>query len=143
LLGFIVAALPWSMPDVLLEPFTLIGAAAPPLALLTLGMALVAAPRAAGQVAERSGAGSTRMPVLVATVARAVIHPCLAWGLGTALGLSGTALAIVVTMAALPTAQNVVVYATRYRCSVDVASRACVVTTALCGPVLIVIAAVL
>ncbi|GII98310.1 hypothetical protein CLV28_0636 [Sediminihabitans luteus] len=177
LVGLALAALPGSVPDVVLDPFHLVGAAAPPLALLTFGMALAprrpaapsaptAAPTSAddgttddgtagppsavvapgvtsSDVGRRHGPWrTTRGPILVATAARAVVGPALALGVATLAGLDPVARSAVVTMAALPTAQNVVVYATRYRCAVDVASRACLVTTALAAPVLIVVAAV-
>ncbi|WP_062078149.1 AEC family transporter [Demequina globuliformis] len=162
LLGLALALLPWQIPPQALAPFELVGAAAPPLALLTLGMALVTTTSAdaGGTAAATPQTGERRnpedatvpggtalapviVPVIVATVARTVIHPALAWAIGSAAGLTGEALAIVVAMAALPTAQNVVVFATRYRCAIDVASRACLVTTLCCGPVLIAISALL
>ena len=43
--GLLLAALPWKLPAVMFGPFALIGAAAPPLALLTFGMS-IALPRA-------------------------------------------------------------------------------------------------
>ncbi|WP_084099862.1 AEC family transporter [Demequina sp. NBRC 110051] len=152
LAGLVLALLPWSVPEAALEPFSLVGAAAPPLALLTLGMSLAKDVRMAdgpaksgvdGTLAAGSD-GSTGLaaPLGLAIVARAVVHAALTWAVGSLAGLEGTALTMVVAMAALPTAQNVVVYANRYRCSVDVASRACVATTALCGPVLVVVSAV-
>ena len=74
---------------------------------------------------------------------RAVVHPLLAWGLGTALGLPPHALLAVVAMAALPTAQNVLVYAMQYRHGEALARDAGLVTTVLCVPVLLVVAATL
>ena len=47
LTGIALAALPFTLPDVVLQPLALLGAAAPPLALLTFGMSL-AAPRVGG-----------------------------------------------------------------------------------------------
>jgi len=139
LLGLVLAVLPWRMPDVALAPFDLVGAAAPPLALLTLGMSLVGARKVGADV---DHAGLT-VPLVVATISRAVVHPLLTFLVGAAVGLDGLPLAVVVAMAALPTAQNVVVFANRYGCAIDLASRACLITTALCAPVLIVIAALL
>ncbi|WP_084128469.1 AEC family transporter [Demequina sp. NBRC 110055] len=152
LAGLVLALLPWSIPEAALEPFSLVGAAAPPLALLTLGMSLAKDVRMAdapvgpgedgGMGAGLAGSRGLAAPLGLAIAARAVVHPALTWLVGSLAGLEGTALTMVVAMAALPTAQNVVVYANRYRCSVDVASRACVATTALCGPVLVVVSAV-
>jgi malonate transporter len=133
--GVLLAALPWKLPDALLGPFTLIGAAAAPLALLTFGMS-IAVPRTDGHRTR------PRELVLVA-VLRSVVSPCLALLLGHALGLDGHALLAVVAMAALPTAQNVLVYATQYGRGQALARDAGMVTTILAVPVLLVIAATL
>ena len=135
LLGLVLAALPWSLPEVVYEPFRLVGAAAAPLALLTFGMAL-AVPRTVDTAAPRAD-------LTLAVSLRAVAHPLLAWGLGTALGLPPHALLAVVAMAALPTAQNVLVYAMQYRHGEALARDAGLVTTVLCVPVLLVVAATL
>jgi predicted permease len=143
------------LPDVVLMPFDLIGAAAPPLGLLMFGMTLAVplppadADRGAGGVDAGAGAGAglgrriVGSVIAVAVLVRNVLHPLAAWGLGTAVGLDGPALAVVVTMAALPTAVNVTTYATRYGVFDGVAARATVWTTALCIPVLVAIGALL
>jgi predicted permease len=133
--GLLLAALPWTLPAILFGPFTLIGAAAAPLALLLFGMS-IAAPRAGGEATRR------RELVLV-TVLRTVVSPCLALLLGHVLGLHGAALLTVVTMAALPTAQNVLVYATQYGRGQALARDAGVLTTVLAVPTLLIIAATL
>jgi len=133
--GLLLAALPWKLPVVMLGPFALIGAAAAPLALLTFGMS-IAVPRAQGE------ATRPRELVLVA-VLRSVVSPMVALLLGHALGLEGTALLAVVAMAALPTAQNVLVYATRYGRGQALARDAGVLTTTLAVPALLIIAAML
>ena len=133
--GLLLAALPWKLPAPLFGPFILIGAAAAPLALLTFGMS-VASARAEGEATQR------RELVLV-TVLRTVVSPCLALLLGHGLGLDHSALLAVVTMAALPTAQNVLVYATQYRRGQALARDAGVLTTTLAVPALLIIAAML
>ena len=133
--GLLLAALPWKLPAPLFGPFILIGAAAAPLALLTFGMS-VASARAEGEPTQR------RELVLV-TVLRTVVSPCLALLLGHGLGLDHSALLAVVTMAALPTAQNVLVYATQYRRGQALARDAGVLTTTLAVPALLIIAAML
>ncbi|MBO1752515.1 AEC family transporter [Actinotalea sp. BY-33] len=135
LTGLSLAVLPWDLPEVVYEPFRLVGAAAAPLALITLGMSLAA---------PRPGTGRlwTRDLALVA-VLRSVVHPALAAAIGLGLGLDRTALLTVVTMAALPTAQNVLVYALRYGKGIPVARDAGLVTTLLAVPVLVVVAALL
>ncbi|WP_253877443.1 AEC family transporter [Promicromonospora umidemergens] len=152
------------LPDVALLPFDLIGAAAPPLGLLTFGMTLavpmpaLSPPAAQGGV--RHGAASGPAPasapwwtgrdrvlvravVALAVLVRNVLHPLAAWAVGTAMGLDTPALAVVVTMAALPTAVNVTTYATRYGVFDGVTARATVWTTALCVPVLVVVGVLL
>jgi malonate transporter and related proteins len=144
------------LPDVVLMPFDLIGAAAPPLGLLMFGMTLaVPLPPAGGVVdggdGDDEGAGARAgrgrrlvgSVIAVSVLVRNVLHPLAAWGLGIAMGLDGPALAVVVTMAALPTAVNVTTYATRYGVFDGVAARATVWTTALCVPVLVAVGALL
>ncbi|MEV0949862.1 AEC family transporter [Promicromonospora sp. NPDC050249] len=159
------------LPEVALIPFDLIGAAAPPLGLLTFGMTLAVpmpalTPPGAGTGSQHgSGGGSAAGPdagpaapastpwwtgrdrllvravVSLAVLVRNVLHPLAAWAVGTAVGLDPAALALVVTMAALPTAVNVTTYATRYGVFDGVAARATVWTTALCVPVLVAVGA--
>lgn len=135
LVGLVLAALPWTLPDVVLQPFALLGAAAPPLALLTFGMSL-AVPRVGGD-------RSPRADLAVVAVLRSVVHPALAIGLGALLGLHGTALLAVAVVSALPTAQNVLVYAIQYRQGTALARDAGLLTTVLAVPSLLVVAALL
>ncbi|KRD44041.1 hypothetical protein ASE38_07665 [Cellulomonas sp. Root930] len=135
LVGLVLAALPWDLPEVVYEPFRLVGAAAAPLALLTFGMSL-AVPRTVDSAAPRRD-------LALAVGLRAVAHPLLAWALGSALGLPAHALLAVVAMASLPTAQNVLVYAMQYRHGEALARDAGLITTILCVPVLLVVAGTL
>jgi predicted permease len=135
LTGLLLAGLPWKLPPVMFGPFALIGAAAAPLALLTFGMS-IAVPRTQGE------ATRPRELILV-TMLRTVVSPSIALILGHALGLRGGALLAVVAMAALPTAQNVLVYATQYGRGQALARDAGMVTTTLAVPVLLIIAATL
>jgi predicted permease len=135
LIGLVLAALPWTLPEVVFQPLELLGAAAPPLALLTFGMSL-AAPRVRAEQAPRGD-------IALVAVLRAVVHPALAIGLGTLLGLTGDALLAVAVVSALPTAQNVLVYAIQYRQGTALARDAGLVTTVLAVPALLVVAAVL
>jgi predicted permease len=135
LTGLLLAALPWDLPELVFQPLSLLGAAAPPLALLTFGMSL-AAPRVQAESAPR------RDLVLV-SVLRSVVHPALAIGLGVLLGLEGPALLAVAVVSSLPTAQNVLVYAIQYRHGTALARDAGLVTTLLAVPALLVVASVL
>ncbi len=95
-----------------------------------------ALPRAEGE--------ATRPRELVmVTMLRTVVSPALALILGRTLGLDHGALLAVVAMAALPTAQNVLVYATQYGRGQVLARDAGMVTTTLAVPVLLIIAVTL
>jgi len=135
LVGLVLSALPWDVPDVVLEPFRLVGAAAAPIALITFGMSLALPPAGGGRRVSRE--------LVLAVASRSVVHPLLAALIGRAVGLEGHALLAVVTMAALPTAQNVLVYALQYGRGQAVARDAGLVTTLLAVPVLLVVAATL
>jgi predicted permease len=103
--------------------------------LVTFGMSS-ALPRAEGE--------ATRPRELVmVTMLRTVVSPALALILGRTLGLDHGALLAVVAMAALPTAQNVLVYATQYGRGQVLARDAGMVTTTLAVPVLLIIAVTL
>lgn len=130
--GLALAALPWDLPDAVLEPFRMVGAAAAPLALLTFGMSL-AEPR-------EPGARLVGRELVLVVVLRNAVHPLLAVALGRALGLGGDALLAVVTMASLPTAQNVLVYALQYGRDPRLARDSALVTTVLTAPVLVLVA---
>lgn len=134
LTGVVLALLP-APPAWALDPFHLVGAAAAPLALIMLGMTL-SGPQA-------RGARAPLPDLTLVVVLRSLVHPLLAWGVGTWLGLEGTALFGVVAMAGLPTAQNVLVYAMRYGSGQAIARDAQLVTTVLAVPVLITIALLL
>ena len=134
LVGVVLALLPWRLPETAFEPLRLVGAAAAPLALLAFGMSLAR---------QRLGAGLLHRDLVLAVVLRSVVHPLLAYGVGRALGLEGYALLAVVTMAALPTAQNVLVYALHYGRGVRVARDAGLATTLLTVPVMLAVAAAL
>lgn len=135
LTGLLLAALPWAPPEVLLGPFAVVGAAAAPLALLTFGMSL-AVPRTVD-------ARPVRRELVLVVLLRSLVHPLLACGTGAALGLDGPALLGVTAMAALPTAQNVLVYAIQYGRQQPLARDAGLVTTVLALPVLLVVTALL
>lgn len=135
LAGLVLAALPWDLPDVVYGPLDLVGATAAPLALLTFGMSL------AVPAADRERA--PRPDLVLAVVLRSAVHPVLAALVATALGLDGDARLAVVAMAALPTAQNVLVYAIQYGRGRALARDAGLVTTLLALPVLLVVTAAL
>lgn len=135
LTGLALAAAPGDPPDVVFGPFRVLGAAAAPMALVAFGMSLAVARPARERWLTRD--------LTLVVVLRAVVHPALAAGLGLALGLAGPALLAAVTMASLPTAQNVLVFALQYGRGTALARDAGLATTLLSAPVLVLVAALL
>lgn len=133
LTGLALAVVPWEPPDVVFEPFRVLGAAAAPMALVAFGMSLA--------VARPAGERWLTRDLTLVVVLRALVHPALAAGLGLALGLEGPALLAAVTMASLPTAQNVLVFALQYGRGTGLARDAGLATTLLSAPVLVLVAA--
>ena len=137
LAGVVVAAVPWSPPETLLEPVKLVGQISVPGALLVFGMSLY------GVKILEAGA-SPRREIGLASALKLIAHPLLAYGLGAGLlGMQGHELLTVVVAAALPTAQNVLVVATRYGHGVLLARDSAVITTLGALPVLLLVSALL
>lgn len=101
-LGVVVSALGWRLPDLVGGPLTQLGAAALPTALLVLGMSLHS---------REQHEPANRRELWVTVLLKAVAQPLVAFLAGAALGLDGHLLLAVVLCSALPTAQNVFVYA--------------------------------
>lgn len=134
--GVLLSVTGLRLPLAVTEPLDLLGAMAVPGAVLAFGMSLRLGPRPM--------AGGTGGEVAVVTVLKLVVQPLTAWAVGRfALGLDGNALLAVVVLASLPTAQNIFVYATRYRAGRLIARDAIFVTTVLAVPVLLLVAALL
>ncbi|MEW2328830.1 AEC family transporter [Micromonospora chersina] len=135
-LGVLVAATGVDLPPLVREPVELTAALAVPAALLAYGMSLHGAPRPA------SGDGARR--VWLAVALKTLAQPALAYALGRwVAGLSGVALLAVTVTSALPTAQNVFVYAASYDRSTLLARDVILLTTVLSAPVLVGIAVLL
>ena len=135
-LGLVVALIGVDLPDPVVEPFRLLGAAAVPTVLFVFGLSLH------GRRILEPGSG--RRDVLLAVILKSIVMPLVAWGVGALVfGLEGVALFTVVVLAALPTAQNVYTYAARYQTAMPLARDSGLITTALAVPILIVIAALL
>lgn len=148
LAGVVLAAVPGDLPEVVVAPLEMVGGTAAPLALVAFGLSTATAGRAgpAGDVPRTDGDGGERVEradLTVVVVARTVAHPLITAAVGRALGLSDETLLAVVTMAALPTAQNVLVYAMQYGRRTGLARRSVLVTTLLAVPVLLVVTAAL
>jgi malonate transporter and related proteins len=136
LLGVLLSIFQVRLPDAVMEPFHLIGAAAVPVVLISFGMSL--------HGTRPLAPGSSRRDVILASTLKLTLMPIVAWLVGSfVFGLSGHRLFAVVVLAALPAAQNVFNYAQRYDRGVILARDVVLITTALSLPVLLVIAALL
>jgi len=119
-----------------LQPLVLVGGMAVPAMLLAYGVSLRFGPL--------PGTGVSAAEIACITVLKMIVQPVAAYLIARfALGLDGTALFAVTILAALPTAQNIFVHATRYGRSVVVARDSIFLTTVLSVPAVFVITAVL
>ena len=134
--GLVLALTGVDLPDPVLEPFRLLGAAAVPTVLFVFGLSLYGR-----RILEP---GTARRDVVLAVILKNLVMPFVAWVVGAfGFGLSGAALFAVVVLAALPTAQNVYTYAARYRVAMPLARDAGLITTVVAIPVLVLVAALL
>ena len=135
-LGITLAATDTDIPELVNAPLTLIAGMAVPGALIAFGISLRGAPL--------PGRGGRAVDLAVATVLKVVVMPLAAFALARwVFGLDGVPLLAATMCAALPTAQNVFVFAVRYRTSVPLARDLVSTTTLACIPSLIVIAGLL
>jgi malonate transporter and related proteins len=130
--GLAVTLSGWTPPAELIRPFELTGAAAVPLALLALGLSL------GGARPLRNGPDAEVRYAVVA--AKVLVQPAVAYLVARLLGLEGTLLFAAVVMSALPTAQNVFVFATRFGQAAALARDAVVLSTLLAAVTLLGIA---
>lgn len=126
LMGGIVAISGIELPSFITEISTFIGDAAPATILVAFGASLV------GQSVNLSR--RTWAVVGWATTAKLIVQPALAGLVGWALGLEGTALAGVIMMAALPTAQNAYIASVRAQAGKELTQGTVLLTTALSLP---------
>ncbi|GAB3451106.1 AEC family transporter [Actinophytocola sediminis] len=135
-LGLAVGASGWRLPTVVAQPVELLAALAVPAALLAYGMNLNGAPRPA--------AGDAAGQVWLAVVLKTLAQPVFAYALGRwVAGLHGLALLAVTVTSALPTAQNVFVYAAAYDRGTALARDVVLLSTLGSVPVLAGIAVLL
>ena len=123
----------------------MLGRVAVPLMMLALGMSLAGAPRPLQKPAPDTpfrGAGR-RSGLWLAVSWKLAVMPGLALVVGLAAGLDGALLLVPVVTAALPTAQNVFMYASRYGAAKGLARDAVLLTTAGFVPVVLLAAALL
>jgi malonate transporter and related proteins len=136
-LGLLVAGTGWQVPPLIMEPIHLIGGAAIPAMLIAFGMSLN------GSKPLQASAGR-RLDTLLASGFKLIVHPLVAYLFARfALGMQEQALFAAVVTAALPTAQNVFVAASRYRTGVTVAKDTVLITTVVAVPAMIGVALLL
>jgi predicted permease len=136
LTGLAVSALGLTVPVVMMEPIRLVAGGAIPVMLIAFGMSLKQTPVLA-KTAERG-------QIIFASAVKLLVMPVVAWALGRfVFGLDAAGVYAVTTMAALPTAQNVFNYASRYDTSVILARDSVTLTTLGAAPLVFVVAALL
>ncbi|TQN28470.1 hypothetical protein FHX37_3815 [Haloactinospora alba] len=133
--GAVVAASGWVPPAVLMRPVELLGGMAVPAVLLAFGISLHGSALPAR--------GPERGAVLFAVALKSLVHPLVAWVAGILLGLDGASLFAVVVVAALPTAQNIFTYASRYDVATRMVRESVLLSTFLTVPVLLLLAVLL
>ncbi|MBI8989434.1 AEC family transporter [Corynebacterium meridianum] len=115
---------------------SLLAGAAVPVALIAFGISLATVRLLDSSTVSRRTLG-------VAVAGKNIVHPAVACLLGVAVGLDGAILLTVTVLAALPTAQNVFVYADRYGVTTALARDAAVVSTVVSVPVILIVSALL
>ena len=136
ILGVILSVTGVALPAGIADPLELVGGMAVPSMLIAYGISLRLGPRPGHgtsllEIGYISGLKLAVQPLTAYLVARFVLH------------LDASGLLAVTVLAALPTAQNIFVHATRYGRGEVVARDTIFVTTILSVPVLVVIAALL
>lgn len=134
--GVVLATLEVPIPEAVMAPLDLIGGAAIPMVLMSFGMSLH------GQRLLERDSGRTQ--VIMATVIKVVLMPVIAYVFGRfVFDLDDAELFAVVTVSALPTAQNIFNFASRYNRGVVATRDTVLLTTMASVPALIVVAALL
>lgn len=103
--GVVLALTGWQLPELVASPIQVLAGFAIPAVLMAYGVSLRLGPGIAA---------TGRARLAYASAVKLIAHPVLAYLSGRLLGLEGHLLFAVVVLAALPTAQNVFVIATRY-----------------------------
>lgn len=135
--GLILSITGIRLPEALIQPFQLVGNASVPGALLAFGLSLH------GARVLRKGI-SPRRDVAVATIFKMALQPLLGFLMAKfVFGLDGHELFAIVVVSALPTAQNVFVFASRYRRAEVLARDTAFVTTLVSIPVIAIVTFVL
>lgn len=136
IIGVVLSLTTTPVPSLIAAPLELLAAMAVPCMLISYGVAL--------RLGGGFGSGGSRAEIALCSTLQLVVQPLVATLTAHyLLGLSGHALFAVAVVSALPTAQNVFTHASRYGRGEMLARDTILVTTTLCLPVMLVIAAVL
>lgn len=131
--GLAVALTGVGLPGVVWEPLSLLGHASVPLLLLTFGMSLH------GQ--RPLAAASVRADIVTATLVKVIAAPVVGYAVGRWMfGLEGEELFGAVVMSALPTAQNVYLFANQFGMKAVIARDVVFLTSFLSFPVILLAA---
>ncbi|MFC8921302.1 AEC family transporter [Cellulosimicrobium sp. NPDC057127] len=134
--GAVVSVAGWTPPTAVMAPLEILGGAAVPVILLAFGMSL--------HGSRPLRRGEARAAVWVASAVKLVVMPLVVLVVARfAFGLDDAAVASAVTLAALPTAQNVYNYAARFGRGEILARDTILVTTAGSPVALLVVALLL
>ncbi|MBY6413169.1 AEC family transporter [Rhodococcus sp. BP-252] len=134
--GLLLSVFGIELPEALMQPFDLVGGAAVPGALLAFGLSLYGT-----RVLEKGS--SPRRDVVIASSLKMILQPLLGFLMALAMGLEGHELFAITVISALPTAQNVFVFAHRYNRGVVLARDTAFVTTLVSIPVIALVTALL
>lgn len=136
LVGLVITVTGIEVPTLVLAPLGLLGDMAVPAMLLAYGVSLRLGPR--------PGAGTPKRELALLVGLKALVQPAVAYLVGAhLLGLAPDEVLAVTVLAALPTAQNVFVLASRYETAVTLTRDAIFVATVASVPAIVVIAALL
>nr|WP_269770539.1 AEC family transporter [Brevibacterium yomogidense] len=128
--GIVVSGTGFTVPPVLFDPLSMMGDMAVPGALLAFGLSF--------KDGWKLPLKGTRSQLTIITGTKLIIQPVLAWVIGgPILGWTGNDLLAIVVTSALPTAQNVYIYAMRYRQSETLMRDSVFITTMLSVPAIL------
>ena len=133
LAGLMCALFDLRLPQPLADPIDLIAGASIPAMLIAFGISLVGSK-------PLEASGGRRADTLVATAMKLVFQPVVAWVLAVwVFHLESESVFAAVIMAALPTAQNIFVTASRYERGIVLAKDTVLLTTIVADPAMMVV----
>lgn len=134
LLGLGFGQLGWTMPEMLDKPLQWMGSTFGPLALLLVGITLASVLHDVRQTWAAHSRAQAMRPLWVATslaLLKNLAHPLLVLLLGWTFGVTGLALAVMVSAASMPIGANVFLFSQRYAVGEDAVPAAVALSTLL------------